>query len=213
MKKLLPLLPLALVVFNNAAIAANSVDLRVTGTITPAACNISVTGGGVFDMGTISAQALNATATTELGEARNDLSITCSGATLVGIKALDNRAGTAIDSATRSFGLGLDGQGNKIGYYHITTVATPTVNGSAGNATKSLDDGVTWTTNATGSPITTSQNDIVSWNAAGAPADPIPVTSVSQTIRVNVHLAPENTLDTSSDITLDGSATIELVYL
>ncbi|MDA8486729.1 DUF1120 domain-containing protein [Pseudomonas resinovorans] len=211
MKKLV-FAPLVLAFAANTALAANSVDLRVTGTITPAACNISSTGGGNFDFGSLSAQELNATATTPWGELRNDLSITCSGATLVGIKALDNRAGTAADSQSRSFGLGLDSQGNKIGFYHITTTATPTVNGSAGSSTRSQDNGATWATNASAA-ITTDQNHIVSWNAAGSPDDPVPVTSVSQTIRVNVHIAPENTLDTSSDITLDGSATIELVYL
>jgi type 1 fimbria pilin len=52
MKKL-ALLPLTLMFAANAALAANSVDLRVTGTITPSACDISLTGGD-FNLGVIS---------------------------------------------------------------------------------------------------------------------------------------------------------------
>ncbi|MNR05266.1 hypothetical protein D3C85_1212830 [compost metagenome] len=47
------LLHLAMVFTANSAFAANSVDLAVTGSITPAACDISLTSGGIFDLGEI----------------------------------------------------------------------------------------------------------------------------------------------------------------
>ncbi|WP_256590845.1 MULTISPECIES: DUF1120 domain-containing protein [unclassified Pseudomonas] len=43
------------------AMAASSVDLTVTGTITPAACMPSISNGGAIDLGKISAKDLNPT--------------------------------------------------------------------------------------------------------------------------------------------------------
>ncbi|MFJ7311504.1 DUF1120 domain-containing protein [Pseudomonas sp. NPDC098747] len=203
MKKFL-LLPLALAFASNAALAANSVDLRVTGTITPAACDITLTGGDV-DFGSL--KDLSSTEETSFTSPTKDLNILCSAPTQVGIKAIDNRQGT---NTGRAFGLGKDSADGKIGSYHID-LRNKTVDGSAGQLTRSTDSGTTWTKVAD-AMVNPAPTEIISWAATGTDA-PVPVTSVTQQFEIDLAIAPTSTLDTSTDITLDGSATIELVYL
>ncbi|MCK7177133.1 DUF1120 domain-containing protein [Enterobacter cloacae] len=47
---------------------ANSVDVKVTGTITPDACTATVSNNGTFDYGAISVKDLSATGYTFLGK-------------------------------------------------------------------------------------------------------------------------------------------------
>lgn len=222
MKKLV-LLPLALVFATNAAIAANSVDLRVTGTITPSACDISLTGGD-FDLGTISGNELNATAATTLpSSAGKTLNITCSGATQVAFRAIDNRASSVpsgiTQNANSAFGLGMDGANNPIGHYNIAVLqTTATVNGAAGQYKATDDAGSTWF-GFGGSEVNITSSDrssrigTLDLASSGPTSQPVPITSASTELKVTAMIQPESALDTSTEITLDGSATIELVYL
>lgn len=210
MKKL-ALLSLTLAFAANTSMAANSVDLRVTGTITPAACNISMVGGGNFDLGIISSSSLAATQKTALPtSAAQDLSVVCSAPTLVGIKVLDNRKNTHTNFDDDDFGLGQDSAGNDIGWYNIKLL-NPSIDTTNGTLIRSSDAGSTW---AGSRPelMNHNANSITSWSTS-AGADPVAVTTVIQPIQILPFINPENALDTSSDIAIDGSATIELVYL
>lgn len=219
MKKLV-LLPLVLAFATNAALAANSVDLRVTGTITPAACNISLAGGD-FAYGTIDGGTLNTNTSTTVSEmGGRTLDIICSGATQVAIKAIDNRMGSIpVDQTSGDlFGLGVDGAGNPIGFYQIKVIESLiTVDGAAGAIKFSDDNGATW---LAGGELTHLQSSAKSsrilapdFATASANSQPSPITSASIGIKVNPTIQPTSTLDISNDIALDGSATIELVYL
>lgn len=222
MKKI-TLLPLALTFAANAAMAANSVDLRVTGTITPSACNISLSGGD-FDVGTVSGSALNPTTLTRLPDVGGKtLSITCSGATQVAFKVIDNRASSTPPGDSpyhvhaAMFGLGTDGANNPVGYYVIKAMQTgATINGEAGRIAYSDNSGTFWNY-PTGVDLTLSDFDqsprIYAFDISNTTGQPVPTTSASTELKINTFIQPENTLDTSSEITLDGSATIELVYI
>lgn len=224
MKKLV-LLPLALAFATNAAVAANSVDLRVTGTITPSACDISLAGGSDFNLGTISANELSATATKTLpAVGGKTLNITCSGATQVAFKAIDNRASSRPSgitiNASSAFGLGMDGANNPIGYYNLAVVqSTMVVNGVSGKYKVSDDEGASWFSFADSAPVNISASDMsprigtIDLATASVTSQPVPITSASTELQVTSFIQPESALDTSAEITLDGSATIELVYL
>jgi type 1 fimbria pilin len=216
------LLPLTLIFAANAALAANSVDLRVTGTITPSACDVSLTGGD-FNLGVISSKELAATTTTTLpASAGKTLNITCSGATQVALKAIDNRASSVPSGITQSsdaFGLGMDGANNPIGRYEIQMLgATVMANGAAGQYKASDNDGASWMAFGA-STLRMSAFDLypriyaLDLASAGGGAQPAPITSASVGLQVVATIQPESALDTSSEISLDGSATIELVYL
>lgn len=227
MKKLL-LLPLALAFATNAAVAANSVDLRVTGTITPSACDVSLAGGD-FDLGIIQASELSATESTYPGVVGGKtLNITCSGATQVAFKAIDNRSGSVpplSGGAESAFGLGVDSSNNPIGYYRLqvksASAATDASSGAA-QIKRSSDEGVSWTGFLTSGPG--NMSSLGAFNAspviyafdAGAASDtaqPAPIISAAVSLQVSTVIQPESALDTSTEIPLDGSATIELVYL
>lgn len=205
------LLSLSLIVFSSASVAATTVDLRVTGTIVPAACDITLAGGD-FDFGSINSGSLNSTSGTTLASpGSKSINVVCSAPTLVGIRAIDNRAGTATNSTDDAYGVGQDARGAKIGYYLIEINADAVVDGSAAFKSWSNDAGVSW-----GAPSRTvlphTPGVVVSWNRTSPDADPDSVTLVAQPISVQLHIAPTNTLDTSSEVAIDGSATIELVY-
>ncbi|MFJ7316651.1 DUF1120 domain-containing protein [Pseudomonas sp. NPDC098747] len=221
MKKFL-LLPLALAFASNAAMAANSVDLRVTGTITPAACDISLTGGD-FDLGAISGKDLSATKTTVFPEMTGKtLSIACSGATQVAFKAIDNRETSTPSSLPFQgtlFGLGTDSQGAPIGAYQLR-VYQPSilVDGSTGYIKTKVDGAGYWGSYGYPSVHLNSYNVSPTLYAldagpVGGGAQPLPMTNASAGLKMVAAIQPENTLDTSTDITIDGSATFELVYL
>lgn len=206
------LLPSVMIFAAGTAIAANSVDLRVTGTIEPAACDITLAGGD-FDFGSINSGNLNSTSETILpSPGQKSINVICSAPTLVGIRAVDNRAGTATNSAEDAYGIGQDAQGGKIGFYRIDISADPVVDGSTAFKSWSNDAGLNWGATSR-SVLPHTPGVVISWNVTGQNADPDNVTLVAQPISVQLHVAPTETLDTSADITIDGSATIELVYL
>ncbi|MFJ7311519.1 DUF1120 domain-containing protein [Pseudomonas sp. NPDC098747] len=218
MKKLI-LLPLVLAFASNAAMAANSVDLRVTGTITPAACGITLAGGD-FDLSNIDIGTLSASTSVKLPEsAGKTLSITCSGATQVAFKAIDNRKSSAPFDDSDEFGLGTDSQNAPIGSYEIL-VNQPSilVDSAAGQIKSSDDEGTSWmgfSATDLGLLSYTKYPRIFALDKrfAGPVSQPVPTTNASALLKVVATIQPTNTLDTSAEITLDGSATIELVYL
>jgi type 1 fimbria pilin len=218
MKKL-ALLPLTLMFAANAALAANSVDLRVTGTITPSACDISLAGGD-FDLGIIPVSDLSTSGVSARQPVGGKtLSITCSGATMVGLKAIDNRASSLPSGASSedAFGLGMDGANNPIGSYTIDLVqAGAQVNGAGAVFADTDNMGQSWRYygNQDVFPMTAYNNyPRVFSMAPQTGGGVIPVTSMSTQLQVSATIQPKSALDTSSEITIDGSATIELVYL
>ena len=80
-----------------SGMAADSIDIKVIGTINPTACTPSASGGGVVDYGNIKPSALSATGTTVLDVKTLAFSIQCTGETNVTLRANSNR-GTAADA-------------------------------------------------------------------------------------------------------------------
>ncbi|WP_423749282.1 DUF1120 domain-containing protein [Pseudomonas sp. VD9] len=103
-KPLAALATLVMLATSGAAVAASSVDLTVTGLITPTACTPSLSANGVVDHGKISAKDLSPTNWTRLPTSVLKLTIGCDAHTLFAVQATDNRAGSATYS--NSFGLG-----------------------------------------------------------------------------------------------------------
>lgn len=217
MKKLV-LAPLVLAFTANAALAANSVDLRVTGTITPAACDVSLAGGD-FDLGSINSSELTFQRNQRPAVGGKTLNITCSAPTQVAIKAIDNRSGSVASIAeapSLAFGLGVDSANTPIGYYYIHLLqAGATVDGGPGKVKYGFTSTNTWETNSGPTALSSDQSRILAFDpiATAGNSVPLPITSASALIEVQASIQSDSVLDTSTEITLDGSATIELVYL
>lgn len=94
--------------------AASSTDLTVKGLITPNACDLTISKGGIFDLGKISVNDLNEDLPTSVGRADFQLDVTCDEKSLIALNVVDNQSGTSTTS--RALGLGLINGNQKIGY-------------------------------------------------------------------------------------------------
>ncbi len=116
------LIPLAVYLLSqgSSAHAASTVELTVTGLITPMACTPVLSGGGLVDFGKISQQDLNQSVGTRLPLKSLTLSINCNAAGRYALRMRDNRDGTAHVNSEIFYGLGLDNSGGKIGVYSVS---------------------------------------------------------------------------------------------
>ncbi|CAI1644206.1 MULTISPECIES: DUF1120 domain-containing protein [Serratia] len=220
----------------SSSIAADSVDLKVIGTITPVACTPTLSGGGTVDYGTIKADTLKADDYTVLPMRTLDFSITCDGNAKVAVSAISGRPGTALgadeasngaatvpagvtlfglDSATQSvqaFGLGLDGT-NKIGGYGVKMALSNAKADSVVVDTLYRKDNPNsaWTKAASGL-ISVQPYQHISWATTGT-LTPLAFKTLATTLDVQAYLNKTSGLDISKPIQLDGLATIELTYL
>jgi len=214
-----------------SAMAAESVDVKVIGTITPAACTPALAGGGAIDYGTIKANTLKADDYTVLGDKSVSMSITCEAPTKVSISGVNGRPGTAAGASTpdtanratvppvsvygvsRVVGLGTDGDKNIGGYaLYLTSLTT---DGTAANCIYNNTDWSADVWNSTAlcalfAPANVGRN--LSWGK-GASSMPVSFTTATAEVHASAYLNKGSELDLSHDIQLDGLTTIELTYL
>lgn len=227
---------LALAVFaaiSVPAIAA-SVDVKVTGTILPAACTPTLSGGGTIDYGEIRADSLSSTDYTVLPVKQLDFSIRCDAPAKVAVKAIENRQNTAVGNAaavggigiapTMIFGsnqvpvagLGMSGD-KRIGGYAIRIAGGSSIADNKGvSGVYSLNHGDSWQYGGTGSTSGILYNASSEIYQSWAPAyltDPVAFENVSAKLEVQAYLNKSSELDLSKAIQLDGLTTLELVYL
>ncbi|GER10986.1 DUF1120 domain-containing protein [Variovorax boronicumulans] len=220
MKKIATLAAVASVVavmFVPGQASAESAELRITGTITPTACTLVFTGGGVVDYGKIPAKSLSPTAQTNLPEKSIQLGMTCEAPVLFGFKVVDERAATAVTSletiaghaANKKFGLGAV-DGKKIGAYSLQLVSQTADDGPAVSL-ESGNGGATWV--AFGQiGLVGDGSKLVSF-LTGSGTAPNAHTSVTADIRVVTAIDKGSNLPLTQQIPLDGLSTFELVYL
>ncbi|ONH55214.1 Protein of unknown function [Pseudomonas cedrina] len=195
-------------------LAASSIDLSVTGAITPAACTPALSGGGVVDHGKISFSDLNKAwpYQTQLPVATLALSVNCSAATLFAVKSHDNRAGTvSAGFDVSSFGLGLVNGDKKVGWYTLK-MSNSLADGVPQSVIESVD-GKTWFD---------APEDLQVWQpdwmrafsaVIGSNAAPIPVQAMTTDLLIQTTIVDKRELPTGQEVPLDGSATLDIVYL
>lgn len=209
-----------------SAFAADSVDLKIIGTIVPTSCTPTLSGGGIVDYGNIPASTLAATGFTNLGRHDVIVGITCDQPAMVALKTIDNRAGTApagianfISSAANdSFAFGLGAvDGKNVGAFVLNQYFNPDINGVAGSGhrMKSDDAGATWSDTYTDGPGGFQKADgsrLQSWYTSTV--TPTAITSVSQYYYLTTAINSRANLPSlNKAVPLDGLATFSLVYL
>nr|NLU60103.1 DUF1120 domain-containing protein [Pseudomonas sp. BIGb0427] len=114
MKKIISVGLLSAAMLSSLNAHAAKAELKLIGTITPAACVPNFAGGSIIDYGNIPAGTLNATAQTNLPIKSTTINITCDAPTTFYLKPADERAGTVAAGvmppnagATTVYGLGL----------------------------------------------------------------------------------------------------------
>lgn len=191
------------------ASAGSSVDLFVKGRILPVSCDINM-GNNTVNLGDMLASDLSQDSVNEFDERKvGDFTINCNAPTLVAVRSIDNRAGTAFNSDHETFGMGLDSAGNKIGRFKMYM----DVSASSGLfPIISYNGGKNWTNNGLFSP------GKGSLHGAGKNKDGVweiqPITSITGHFGVkSMYLAPMKDLSLGDEVKIDGHATMELVYL
>ncbi len=205
MKKLL--LPLATSLLFSAplAFAASTTELTVKGLITPSACNIALSSGGIIDHGKISSSDLNQTGHTIIGDDTLSLSVNCDAAIAFALKAIDNQAGSSISNTY--FGLGLINGDQKLGHYNVT-LRNPIADNVPVQTIASYDQGVTWYTEKFMDP-----GLYMSVGALDDDTQPLPTQELLLDLEVQTIINRADGLGLDDEILIDGSATIEVMYL
>ena len=212
-----------------SAHAADSFNINVTGVISPAACEANITGGETIDYGTIHVSKLSADAVTVLPGKQTAFSITCDAPAKLGFRTVDNRAGSKMTSAERIAmdsgaswtlsnmnGLGSDAKGNHIGGWSADLINFQSDLSTTPFLLVTGDGGATWGTTATGNmPLYERPGfpDMVYTIGTKVPLAPVAYTTFTGTLAVQAVINPTSTLDLSQPVTLDGSVTVEMVYL
>ena len=207
----------AAVVIAPVPASAESAELRITGTIVPAACTPVFAGGGVVDYGTIPASSLNPTAQTTLAQKSIQLSMTCDAPAMFGFKVIDERAGTAVTSLAtvpgltekEKFGLGAS-DGKNIGAYSLQVVSQ-TSDGGFSLSLASEDGGINWGFLGMRG-LKGEGNQLVSFSKTQSNL-PAASRSVTADIRVTTAIDKSSNLPLTHAIPLDGLSTFELIYL
>jgi type 1 fimbria pilin len=207
------------------AASAQSIEVKVTGAIVPAACTPTLTGGGVIDYGNIPATTLKAAETNLLPLKTVDFSVSCDKAIKVGFKTVSNRLEVApgieatantigSNAVPQMFGLGMDSAGAPIGAWVARFNPTSaTVDAAANDLLVSADAGKTWGSDDNGRWVGAVGNAQVHTFGAKATLAPAAGQVFAAKIDVEAMIDQASKLDTSKRIPLDGSATLEMVYI
>lgn len=187
-------------------LAASSVDLTVTGLITPSACEPTLSNGGVADIGKISAKDLNADRPTSLTNPSLQLTVTCDAATLMAMELTDNRAGSNYEDYIGAYGLGLINNTEKLGDMEMRII-NPVADSVIAQMIGSEDGGLTWLNNRN-----FDRGNILSVSNIGSTA-PIPVQLFTGELWIAPRIAPTNGLTLTNEVAIDGSATLTVKYL
>lgn len=187
---------------------AAGTDLTVRGTITPAACAATVTGGGNFDSGIVDLSTLNVDTPTILPRRQLTFAVRCPAPTLIAFATIDNRDGSSTVDGRHNLGLGFNGT-EKIGTTWVGLIGLMVDSTTSVELLSSADSGATW-----GVPgfRRLNKNNWLSVAPSGDVA-PVPLTSLTGTLVNESTIAPKDSLTTTGEIRIDGSVLMEMKYL
>lgn len=198
------------------ATAATTADLKLIGTIVPAACAPNFTGGSTIDYGNIPAGTLNATAQTMLPEKTTKLTVTCDAPVKFAFSFIDDRSATVVTSLTTisgavneaKMGLGAADNGAKIGAYSLE-ISNEVADTGTTRRLRSSDAGTTWA--AFGGVMVPTY--LYGFGDSATAAAPSAHKSVSVDVRVVAAVDKASNLPITNQIKIDGLSTFEVKYL
>ncbi|WP_372437223.1 DUF1120 domain-containing protein [Pseudomonas chlororaphis subsp. aureofaciens] len=200
----------------SSAGVASAADLSVSGHIRPGgACSLALGNGGTFELGTISRKDLKEDEDTYVGPPsllRISLGVHCQAPTKIALRMLDNRAGTSTSSLAWAFGLGASG-GKNVGWYSLW-VEQLNGDGKPGllRQVRKSPESQVWEVPTIGWGWATRVSWLYSWAERGQTL-PQAFQDISGELELHTYIAPAKKLDLSQEVAIDGSATVELVYL
>ena len=195
----------ALLLHSATTFAASSVDLTVKGLIVPSACTPGLSGGGVIDHGKISAKDLNPEQNTIIGNNTLSMTVNCDAAIQFAVHSIDNRAASGSSS---SYGLGFINDTQRLGGYSLTLTNPVSEDGTVVQTIASGDQGNTWYSDKVWDP-----GMYMSVASMDDDTQPLPVKDLRVDVQVQTFVFRADGLDLSNEVTIDGSATLEVKYL
>lgn len=196
--------------------SGRSRELSLQARFAPASCEPTLANGGVVDYGRMWAKNLNADKDTVLPSKSLLLTIHCDGPTRFALRMLDNREGSATGGTNETaYGLALDNSQNKIGrfYAYFDPMETSADSLAQVYRTDSTTAGNAWSSaNMFQIPIG-SRSYLGFTDTPASTQGPVAIQHLSTTISVRTFLAPMDSLDLTADVVLDGSGTLEIIYL
>lgn len=198
------------------ASAATTAELKLIGTIIPAACAPNFVGGSTIDYGNIPAGTLNVAEQTMLPEKHTTLSVTCDAPVKFALRTFDERSATVVStlttidnySASAKYGLGTAENGAKIGAYSLKIDNETSGTGSTFRVTSS--DGNTWV--RFGGGLSGNGTSLIGFSD-GQNNAPAAHKSVTMDMKIVAAIDKAENLPVTDEINIDGLATIEVVYL
>ena len=189
------------------AFAASSMDLSVTGAITPSACETTLSKGGVVDHGKLTARDLDPVLPTRLPTGEMQLEVHCEGATLFTLTTVDNRAGTAAIHPHSMHGLGMVNNDQKLGAVSFGVFEAVADNVSV-QPIMSRDGGTTWGPSSyLGHAAQTAFS-----SSGGIPYAPIALQDLTARLQAFTVIAPAGDLSLLDELPIDGHATLQVKY-
>ena len=198
-----------------SVLAASTVDLSVHGLIVPAACLPQLSSGGLIDYGKIAQQDLNLETATRLPVKNLHIGIACNGPVRYALRMADNRDGSAMVNSEIYYGLGFDNSGNRLGVYSMTfdPRQTQASNTAQIYGTESTTGGLAWRTSNL-NPIDIGSRSYLGFtDVEGSVSGPTAIGILGGMVTVQTVINARKNLDLSVETPLDGSATLEVVYL
>jgi hypothetical protein len=188
------------------AFAASTAELAVQGLITPSACTLLLSNGGVIDHGKISFQDLKPNSPTALQPRTLQASATCEGKTLMAIRAIDNRADSSPTNQSDFFGLGMATEDHKLGHYSVEYRDIVADGAPAGSIRSLTGDDWTWESYVDPGFLYAFSSDLHA---------PIPqaLERLDMEFSVRTSINATEGWDVSNEIKIDGAATFEIKYL
>ncbi|MCU1717133.1 DUF1120 domain-containing protein [Pseudomonas sp. 5P_3.1_Bac2] len=199
----------SLMTATGAVLAASTADLKVAGTIIPAACTPVFSGGGTVDFGKISAKDLSPTKLTALPRKFFTWTISCSAPTRIALSFKDNRP---LLISSFDFNPTNKPLGQNIGIYYLYQERQETLaDGVAVDTIASSDSGAVWN-----KPTSALIHRDANWLFSFANKDTLTPTAfknLSGKIRLDMEVRKTNDLDITKEIPIDGLATMTVTYL
>ena len=194
-------------------IAGEHHDLQVRVGFAPAACLPRLAGQGRVDFGRIAVGELRRDGVTSFSR-QTTLEVACDAPTRFAIRAVDNRAGTASDrlGARALFGIGRTAAGQALGGFTVRvgkaigqagTTASAVVGDLSAQVWKHADQAML---QPSGEPLAFDRD-----TSSGLAPDAW--SGLSIPLGIDLHLAPAAGLDLHQETAIDGSATLEILYL
>ena len=201
------LMPLCLCLTATPALCASTVEVSLTGIITPSACTPTLNPDGIVDYGRVPARSLNLYEFTQLPTQHRELTVSCNEPVLFVLVGVDNRAASSVGPG---FYYGL---GNNI---HAPTERLGSVALAIREATgdnqrvlvlASSNQGLTWFPESNAYPDT--------YMGFAPPGTLVPAAHrmVTATLQINTSINAAAYLTLDQEVPLDGSIVLDLRYL